>query len=66
MPIDSNWTPGKPHYCINTALGATIIAAFNVLTDFMILILPMPLLYKLQQPTKQKLQIMGMFLLGGL
>ena len=66
MPIYSNWTPMVKHYCINTDIGATIIAAFNVLTDFAILILPMPLLYKMQKPTKQKIQIMGMFLLGGL
>ncbi len=65
MPIDSNWNPMVKHYCINTDIGATIIAAFNVLTDFAILILPMPLLYRLQKPTKQKIQIMGMFLLGG-
>ena len=66
MPIDSNWVVGKPHYCINVAVGATIIAAFNVATDFAILIMPMPLLYKLQKPLKEKLQIMFMFMLGGL
>ena len=66
MPVSSNWTVGKDHYCINVDVGATIIAAFNVLTDFAILILPMPLLFRLQKPMKQKLQIMGMFLLGGL
>ena len=66
MPIYSNWEVGVEHYCINVDLGATILAALNVLTDFVILILPMPLLYKLQKPLKQKLQIMGIFLLGGL
>lgn len=66
MPIDSNWKPKVKHYCVNTDIGATIIAAFNVVTDFAILILPMPLLYKLQKPMKEKIQIMGMFLLGGL
>ena len=66
MPIDSNWTVGKPHYCINVAVGATIVAGFNVLTDFAILIMPMPLLYRLQKPLKEKLQIMFMFMLGGL
>jgi len=66
MPIDSNWKPKVKHYCINTDIGATIIAAFNVVTDFAIFILPMPLLYKLQKPMKEKIQIMGMFLLGGL
>lgn len=66
VPIDSNWTVDKPHWCINAAVGATIVAAFNVLTDFIILIMPMPLLYHLQKPLKEKLQIMFMFMLGGL
>ncbi|CAF9925812.1 hypothetical protein IMSHALPRED_006787 [Imshaugia aleurites] len=66
MPVDSNWTIGVKHYCVNTDLGATIIAGLNVLTDFAILILPMPLLYQLQKPLKERIQIMGMFLLGGL
>lgn len=66
MPIDSNWKDGIAHYCVNTDLGATIVAGLNVLTDFAILILPMPLLYKLQKPLKEKLQIMGIFCLGGL
>ena len=67
VPIDSQWHPEKPRTCVpNIDLGATIIASFNVLTDFVILILPMPLLYKLQRPLREKLSIMGIFLLGGL
>ena len=66
MPIDANWTVNKPHYCTNLGLAATIFAICNVLSDFMILILPMPLLFRLQKPMNQKIQIMGMFALGGL
>lgn len=66
LPVDSNWKIGVKHYCVNTDVGATIIAAINALTDVVILILPMPLLYKLQNPLKQKIQIMGIFFLGGL
>ena len=66
MPIDSNWVVGKPHHCINTDLGVTIGASFNVMSDFAILIMPMPLLYKLQKPLRERLRIMFMFMLGGL
>ncbi|MCJ1451660.1 hypothetical protein MMC28_002000 [Mycoblastus sanguinarius] len=66
VPIDANWKIGVPHYCANSGLGGTIIAALNVFTDFVILIMPMPLLYKLQTPLRKKIQVMGMFLLGGL
>lgn len=66
LPVRSNWTPGMDHYCVNIPVAATIIASCNVLSDIVILILPMPLLYRLQKPLGQKLQIMGIFLLGGL
>ena len=65
MPIASTWDPEIKGYCINTDIGATVIATLNVLTDFIILILPMPILWRLQKPTKEKIQIMGMFLLAG-
>jgi len=66
IPIEANWTVGIRHHCVNSELGGTIISAVNVLTDFVLLVLPMPILYKLQKPWAQKAQIMGMFLLGGL
>ena len=49
--------------CTSTA---TILAVFNVLTDARILVIPMPILWKIHVETKEKLQIMEMFLLGGL
>lgn len=65
LPIYSNWTIGVEHFCVNVNVGATITASLNALTDFIILFMPMPLLYKLQRPLKQKLEIMGIFCLGG-
>lgn len=65
-PIDANWKISVAYRCANTSLGATIISAFNALTDFIILIMPMPLLYKLQRRLREKVQIMCMFLLGGM
>lgn len=55
-----------PHYCVKIRVGSTIIAALNVVSDFIILALPMPTLYKMQMPLKQKIEIIGIFLLGGL
>ena len=65
VPIPALWDPSVKGRCLNVDLAATIMAAFNVLTDFAILILPMPMLWQLQIPTQEKLQIMGIFLLGG-
>lgn len=38
----------------------------NAITDFVTLILPMPMLYNLQMPRAKKVQVMLIFLLGGL
>ena len=66
IPLNYIWDRTVKGYCLKIPLAATILAAFNVLTDIIILVMPMPLLWKLQMERKEKLQIMGMFLLGGL
>lgn len=50
---------------MNLDVAGTILGTCNVLTDFIILFLPIYPLWQLQRPFKQKLEIMGMFLLGG-
>ena len=66
LPLGYIWDPSIKGYCLKIPLAATILAVFNVITDFIILFMPMPVLWKLQMERKEKLQIMGMFLLGGL
>lgn len=41
-------------------------SGFNILTDFLTWLLPMPVLWKLQLPKKQKMSLIGVFALGGL
>ncbi len=66
LPINSNWDPTVKRKCILSNSGAIFFGALNVLTDFIIIALPIPSLWKLQMPTREKLQIMAMFMLGGL
>ena len=56
--ITSHW------FFIDGAFRATGI--FNVLSDFAILLLPMPCLYGLQMPLKRRLSIMAIFGTGSL
>lgn len=66
-PLSYIWDPSVAGgYCGRIPLAGTITAAFNVLTDIIILVMPMPVLWKLQMEMRMKLQIMGIFLLGGL
>ena len=42
------------------------MAGMNVLTDFILLLAPLPTLWRLQMPGGTKLQLMGVFCIGGL
>jgi hypothetical protein len=53
-------------HCILSAPFWISYATVNIITDFYILCLPMPLLWKLTLSNKNKLGIMGCFALGGL
>ncbi|KAK8867561.1 hypothetical protein PGQ11_006139 [Apiospora arundinis] len=60
-PISKNWdllmTDG---YCGNQVLSFTVTGAINLVTDIMVLVLPLPNLYKLQQ----RVVLVGVFSLG--
>ena len=42
------------------------MACLNLITDFLVLCLPLPLLWKLQMRRGTKLQVMGIFSVGSL
>lgn len=65
FPLRADWEPLQHHWCMNLDVAGTILGTCNVLTDFIILALPIHPLWQLQRPFKEKLEIMGMFLLGG-
>ena len=66
VPVEALWNPAIKPRCVN--LGADLIAlsSMNVVTDFLILCLPMPQLWQLHASRARKIQLSGMFLLAGL
>ena len=60
------WTSVKTikTYCDNTADQELVFAVLDVVTDLMVLITPLPLIWKLKMPQPQKLALCGIFLLG--
>ncbi|KAF9253147.1 hypothetical protein DTO013E5_465 [Penicillium roqueforti] len=52
--------------CIDPVDAYRILAPFNVLTGVLILVMPIPTVWKLHTSRKQKLALTGVFLLGGL
>ncbi len=66
LPVNSVWNPAVKPRCVNLGLELLIFSSINVVTDFVILVLPMPLVWRLHTTTARKAQVSGLFLLGAL
>ena len=65
-PVAGAWDPTVISTCINISLAWEIMGAFNVLTDVALLLAPLPHLWGLHVPLRQKVQVIGIFCIGGL
>ncbi|KAL9037606.1 MAG: hypothetical protein Q9214_005629 [Letrouitia sp. 1 TL-2023] len=65
-PIRAIWNPLVKAHCDNTNATILVMAIFNVVTDVIVLVLPMPVVWGLQLPKTRKFQVMAVFLLGSL
>lgn len=63
-PIMRAFDKTIPGVCIDTAKFWFANAGFSIATDIIILLLPMPLVWKLEVPTAQKLALVGVFTVG--
>lgn len=66
VPVSAIWNPSVKGRCINSDDLYLACSSFNILTDFVILGLPMPKLWKLKISTTQKIQLTITFALGGM
>ncbi|KAH7348789.1 integral membrane protein, partial [Rhexocercosporidium sp. MPI-PUGE-AT-0058] len=64
-PIPAVWDPDKPGKCLDGFLLFTIDTSLSILTDVIILILPIPLVWSLQVTTKKKLRTIALLGAGG-
>ena len=64
--IERVWNPVVKAKCIDTSKLWIVIASMNVLTDFLLLCLPLPQLWRLQMRRGTKLQLIGIFSIGSL
>lgn len=65
-PIEAIWYTNLKRHCVDISADYIAVGTINILTDVAILCLPMPQLWQLQMSRARKVQMMGMFLLGGL
>ncbi|KAL8904400.1 MAG: hypothetical protein Q9207_003296 [Kuettlingeria erythrocarpa] len=64
-PVHSFWDVGVPGHCINIDRFFLASGAVNVLLDFIIFALPIPLLWRLRTSFNQKLVLTAIFTVAG-
>ena len=65
-PLKGAWNPNFEADCINLEKFYISMGSMNVLTDLLLLCLPLPQLWKLQMRLGTKIQIIGIFSIGSL
>lgn len=63
-PIKAGFEPFTKAKCIVGGTSILAVAIITTATDFVILLLPLPLVWKLQLPNTRKFQLTLIFLLG--
>lgn len=65
-PIQKLWKPSMPGHCTSRHTLGIASAVMAVISDFTILLLPFPQLWRLQMPWKRKSRIISVFGVGSL
>ncbi|MCJ1279146.1 hypothetical protein MMC21_006970 [Puttea exsequens] len=65
IPIAANWDPTISAHCGNKQSLAIVPPIPWIVTDLIILLMPLPMVWKLQLPRLQKVGLACLFLLGG-
>ncbi|MCJ1440970.1 MAG: hypothetical protein MMC23_001456 [Stictis urceolatum] len=66
QPIRKFWAKDIPGHCANEDLAGNFYGAFNFVSDLMIAILPMPMIWNLKMNRKEKIGLFLIFLTGAI
>ena len=66
VPVRGSWDPTIKARCINFNAWIIVHGTQNVVTDFVLLCLPMPLVWRLNMAVTRKIQVSSIFVLGAL
>ncbi|KAK8054480.1 hypothetical protein PG994_009547 [Apiospora phragmitis] len=64
IPVYAYWDKSVPHMCLSDPVMQLTNSIGNIITDVILLLLPMPVLWRLNLPTRQKWSVIGIFSLG--
>lgn len=65
-PVAAAWNPTVGGTCLSYAAFPWATGVFNVISDFYILLLPLPIIFKMHMPMARRLRIASIFGLGTL
>lgn len=63
-PLAKYWDPLLPGVCEDPIASSVALSSCNVATDFIIVLLPMPMVWGLQMATQRKIELTLVFALG--
>ena len=66
QPIAKYWRPQTPGHCISVATDIDVFTSLNFITDLMIFILPLPMIWRIQLSLKEKVGVFMIFILGSM
>lgn len=66
IPVQSIWMPQLEHRCFDQLAFYIATGSLNLVTDFFVVLMPIPILWGLQLPTARKYGLVAVFLLAGL
>ncbi len=64
-PIHKAWDTDVPGTCFDRPALFFANASLNIFQDFVIYLLPSPMLWNIQIPVRQRLALIGIFVVGG-
>ena len=64
LPFARNWDRTIPGHCVNLTAFFRWNGVCNLLIDFLILLLPLPMVWRLNISIRQRIELSGVFLLG--
>ncbi|KAG9234427.1 hypothetical protein BJ875DRAFT_12886 [Amylocarpus encephaloides] len=67
IPIQNAWLAGTPHArCLDMKIFQLALGSINILTDIVLVALPLPFVWRLNVPAAQKVQLVALLSTGGL
>ena len=64
QPLSKNWNKLEPGKCGSTFKVEIVSGAINLVLDLVLIMMPLPIVWRLQMPAKKKVTITSIFGLG--